>query len=453
MSLVDTPRTNLVKGESSYSDPTGVITGTKTPSSIGEQFNTFYYYKKALIEIRKKQVFQQLANTRAMPKHMGKTIKQYKYIPVLDDRNVNDQGINAAGVKIEDNDWRLMAPDGTITPNPNTVTTPLYANKAAAEAAAATNGTGQTVFLYSGGLYGSSKDIGVITAKLPPLSEHGGRVNRIGHTRVTLEASITKHGFFSEYTQESLDFDTDSELLSHITTESLVAANEMVEDAVQKDLINGAGVIRFTGNATNNASIDGTCELTYTDLMRLSIDLDDNNCPKDTKLISGSRMIDTRVIAGARYLICGSEMIPTFEAMVDLHGRPALKHIEEYAAAGKIANGEYGSIGPFRLIIAQEMMAWHGAGAAATDPAFRQTAGHYDVIPLLVIGSGCFTHIGFQTNGKNVKFKIYHKRPGMEMVTSHDPYGEKGLWSIKWYYGIMILRPEWLALIKTAAKY
>ena len=90
MSLVDTPRTNLVKGEASYSDPTGVVTGTKTPSSIGEQFNDFYYYKRALIEIRKKQIFQQMANTRAMPKHMGKTVKQYKYIPVMDDRNNND---------------------------------------------------------------------------------------------------------------------------------------------------------------------------------------------------------------------------------------------------------------------------------------------------------------------------------------------------------------------------
>jgi N4-gp56 family major capsid protein len=139
--------------------------------------------------------------------------------------------------------------------------------------------------------------------------------------------------------------------------------------------------------------------------------------------------------------------------MVDLHGRPAFRPVETYAAAGNVANGEIGAIGQFRVIIAPEMMSWHGAGAAATNPSFRQTAGHYDVLPMLVVGSGCFTHIGFQTNGKNVKFKIFHKRPGREMVSSHDPYGEKGVWSIKWYYGIMILRPEWLALVKTAAKY
>lgn len=31
-------------------------------------------------------------------KHYGKTIKKYHYVPLLDDRNVNDQGIDATGI-------------------------------------------------------------------------------------------------------------------------------------------------------------------------------------------------------------------------------------------------------------------------------------------------------------------------------------------------------------------
>ena len=438
MSLHNTPAGNLVKGELAYQSN---LPGNP-PSSIGPQIRLDSYYKKALIEIRNKQVFQQFAKTRAMPKHMGKTIKQFKYIPVLDDRNNNDQGIDAAGVAIAKDQWGLMAPDGTISGT-------MYATKGAAEAAAA---NGQVAFLVSGGLYGSSKDVGVITAKLPPLTEHGGRVNRIGHTRVTIEGTIVKRGFFSEYTQESLDFDTDAELLQHITTESLVAANEMTEDSIQIDLLNGAGVIRYGGAATSMATSDENSELTYRMLMHLAIDLDNNKAPKNTRIISGSRMIDTRVIPAARYLICGSEMIPTFEAMVDLHGRPAFKPAETYAAAGNLAAGEIGSVGMFRIIIAPEMMAWHGAGAAATDASFYATAGHYDIQPLLFVGSGAFTTIGFQTDGKHVKFKIIHKKPGYETATAQDPYGEKGHWAIKWYYGSMILRPEWIACIKVPAK-
>ncbi len=44
-----------------YNDP-----GT-TESSIGNQFNTFLYQKKALTELRKEQFFSQLASTTAMP--------------------------------------------------------------------------------------------------------------------------------------------------------------------------------------------------------------------------------------------------------------------------------------------------------------------------------------------------------------------------------------------------
>ncbi len=269
---------------------------------------------------------------------------------------------------------------------------------------------------------------------------------------------MVKQGFFSEYTQESLDFDNDSELMSHITTESLVAANEMTEDNIQKDLLNNAGIEHFAGAATSNATVDPEHAtdpdiLTYEALMRLQIELDDNKCPKSTKIITGSRMIDTRVVNSARYLYCGSEMIPTLERMEDLHGAPALKHVETYAAAGKVAVGEYGAIGQFRIIIVPEMMSWHGAGAAvATNPGYRETNGYYDVVPLLAVGSGSFSTIGFQTDGKTVKFKIIHKKPGYDTATAMDPYGEKGHYAIKWYYGMLVRRPEWIAVMKCAAE-
>jgi N4-gp56 family major capsid protein len=453
-----------------------------TPSSVGPQINNHYYQKKALIEAAKEQYFSQLADVTSMPKNMGKKIKRYHYIPLLDDANLNDQGIDAAGVAINAALYTVTLPilaqtfaveananaavaainaiedgvavkSGSVTPW--TVTSSklvLIPSTQVLTAAVLAAVPGAMRKQGSGNLYGSSKDIGSISGKLPALSETGGRVNRVGFKRKELEGTFEKFGFFDEYTQESLDFDTDADLLEHINREMIMGANEITEDALQIDLINAAGVIKFAGDATNNASVGSNDLVSYGDLMRLSIDLDNNRTPKTTKIISGSRMVDTRVIPAARIAYIGSELLPTFKAMVDLHGDPAFIPVEKYASAGNLVTGEVGSVDNFRLVVVPEMMKWAGAGAVVTDSINYDNGLRYDIFPILVVGSESFTTIGFQTDGKSVKFKIYHKKPGEETADRNDPYGETGFMSIKWYYGFMVLRPERIGLIKTVAR-
>ena len=114
---------------------------------------------------------------------------------------------------------------------------------------------------------------------------------------------------------------------------------------------------------------------------------------------------------------------------------------------------EDGAIDQYRLVIVPEMLKWAGAGADASGDAIcYETNGRYDVFPMLCVGNESFTTIGFQTDGKTVKFKIMHKAPGEATADRTDPYGETGFMSIKWYYGFMVLRPERIGLIKTAAK-
>lgn len=375
------------------------------PSTMTPQMRDFHYKKKALIEVVKEQYFGQLADVTSMPKHFGKTIKQYLYLPLLDDRNTNDQGIDASGAVID-----------------------------------------------NGNLYGSSKDVGTVVGKLPVLSETGGRVNRVGFKRIEVEGSIDKFGFFREYTQDSVDFDSDDMLEEHIHRESLRGANEITEDQLQIDLLNAAGVVRFTGSATQDSEVDGSADITYGDLQRLSIDLDNNHTPKQTKMITGSRMVDTKVVGNGRVMYVGSELLPTLEAMKDYHGNPAFVRVEHYAAAGNTLRGEEGKIGNFRIVVVPEMMKWAGVGADSSGDSERySTDDKFDVFPMLVVGNGSFTTIGFQTDGKTTKFKITHKKPGTEMADRTDPYGETGFMSIKWWYGILIQRPERIALVKTAA--
>lgn len=381
-----------------YNNPT-----TGQPSSIGPQLRTDYYVKKALIELKKEQYFTQLADTMAMPKHHGKTIKQYVYIPLLDDRNINDQGIDAKGVKS-----------------------------------------------VNGNLYGSSKDIGTIPGKFPVLSETGGRVNRVGFTRKQIEGTFAKYGFFTEYTQESLDFDTDAELLSHVYYGVLHAANQKNEDTLQIDLINAARTLRYPGAATQISNISESTVVTFKDLVDLARDLDDARTPKHTTVITGSRLTDTRTIPGARVLYIGSELEYTLRKMKDFHDNPAFIPVEKYADAGTTLTGEIGSIHQFRVVVVPEMMKWAGAGATASGGKHYETNGKVDVFPMLVVGDKSFTTIAFKTDGKSNKFIMKHKKPGE--ATREDPYGETGLMSIKWYYGFMALRPERIGLIKTAAE-
>ena len=399
-----------------YNAPTLTAGGTRSDVDLSgsQQMQTFFWLKNAIITARKEQYFMPLASAVNMPKHYGKTIKVYEYVPLLDDRNVNDMGLDATGATIAD-----------------------------------------------GNLYGSSKDVGTITSKLPTLTESGGRVNRVGFTRLTREGSIHKFGFFTEFTQESMDFDSDDMLMEHLSRELMTGAVQLTEAVLQRDLLAAAGVVLYAGIATVDADVTGegganASIVTYRNLMRLDQTLTDNRTPKQTKVISGSRLIDTKTIPAARVMFVGSELVPLLRGLTDLFGNKAFVEIQHYADAATILNGEIGSIDNFRIVQVPEMLHWAGAGdAVGTNPGYRVTdvsgTDHYDIYPMLVIGDDSFSTIGFQTDGKTLKFSVMTKMPGKETADRNDPYGETGFSSIKWYYGILIKRPERIGLIKTVA--
>lgn len=384
-------------------------TGSTIDGTGSSQMNTFWYWRKALIEARKEMYFGPLASTINMPKHYGKEIRAYHYIPLLDDRNSNSQGLDAAGSS--------------------------YSN---------------------GNLYGSSKDVGTIDGILPTLTENGGRVNRVGFTRLQRKGTIQKFGFFTEFTQESFDFDSDSELYSHISREMVTGAVQLGEAVLQKELLAGAGVVLYAGDAVSDVTVDGESSdpavVDYGDLMRLNRILNDNRTPKQTKIITGSKMTDTKVVNAGRILYIGSELESTVKGMEDLFQKQAFVGVEHYADAGTVLNGEIGKVDQFRIVVVPEMLHWAGAGASVTsNPGYEDDGTDYNIYPMLCVGADSFTTIGFQYSGKAMKFKIITKMPGKQTADRTDPYGETGFSSIKWWHGTMILRSERLALIKTLA--
>ena len=374
-----------------------------------DQMQSFLWLRKSIIEARKEQYFFPLANVKNMPKHHGKTIRVFEYLPLLDDRNVNDQGIDANGVTS-----------------------------------------------VNGNLYGSSKDIGTIRGKLPVLSETGGRVNRVGFKRLTLEGEISEFGMFTEFTRDSIEFDSDDQLREHLSRELMNGAVQIQEAQIQMDLLAGAGVELFAGAATADDEITGEGAtpslVTYADLMRMDQILTDNRTPRNTTIITGSRFTDTRVIPASRILYVGSELVPHLKTMKDTFNNKAFIEVQHYADAGTLLNGEIGSIESFRVVQVPEMLHWAGVGAAVTtNPGYRETDGKYDVYPMLVVGDDSFTALGFQNDGKKLGINVMTRNYGKEAMDYNDPYGKTGISSMTWYYGMLVYRPERIGVFKSVA--
>lgn len=404
-----------------YNDPAGYRTGTATPSTIGPQLVDFMFIKKALAEQAKEIVFSNMSSTIEIPKHTGTAIKRYVDVLMLDDKNINDQGIDAAGQT------------GQLSKNPN------------------------------GNLYGSSRDIGVIADRLPALGEQGGRVNRVGFKRLTIQGTMQKYGFFYEFTQDALNFDTQADLLQNMSREAVRGATQLQEAMLQKDLLDNCGTVYVPGTGfadwdtdtttSLKASVDDTAIPTYKDFMKFKLMLDDLRVPGSTSMFTGTRYIDTKTIPSARFAFISNALLPMLEQVKDFNNQPAWVPVEQYAAGGYTHPKEVGKIGNFRFIVVPEALYWGGAGAApAQNSIHRATSNKLDVYPILVIGEDAFTTIGFQTNGRDGKIKVMTKMPGLETASFDDPYGSRGFTSMQWWYGFLAQRPERLACMYTVAE-
>jgi N4-gp56 family major capsid protein len=252
-----------------------------------------------------------------------------------------------------------------------------------------------------------------------------------------------------EFTEDSLMFDTDSDLYGHLSREMLRGANEVYEDLLQIDLLNAADVKIFPGAATSLATISGAngaeTLLEPVDLQKMSVILDDNRTPKKTTIIKGSRMTDTKVISASRIAYIGSELQIMFTEMA------GYVPVEQYADAATVMNGEIGAIprAHLRIVVVPQMMHWAGVGAAeGTNGGYQVTGGNYDVAPILVVGDESFATIGLQGMGGKGgnKFRIIVKKPGKDRADYRDPYGKLGFSSISFFYGFIKLRGERIAI-------
>ena len=399
------------------------------------QLRQNHYNKKAVIDIKDEMILSQMSGTMAMPKNKGKEVVKHRYLPLLDDANANAGmvGLDTTGV--------------------------AYAQ---------------------GNLYGSSRGTGFIAGKLPDLGEESGRVNKVSFSRKEVKGNIVNRGFFFEWSKDEVNFDSDPAMRQYITTEAVRGANQINEDVLAIELINGAGVNYYAGaGATTLDTINGESIPTIKDLIRLDTELDNNKCPRDTKVITGSRMVDTKTVAAARYMFISPDVKMDFMAIKALNGvDDAFIPIEQYQgkAGGsgkyiKTIHGEIGKVGPFRIVVHPKMVRYSDDTDAAvgdkwdavdtygadetetTGVEYRNDGEKYEVYPCLVVGSEAFTHIGFEYGaGTKGKFDVVTSTPE-ELRTKENPYAKTGMTVIEFWNGVLIERPEWVAVYNVCSKY
>lgn len=388
--------------------------------TVKEQLINDYLIRKAMIDVSKTQTFSKLATQRNLV-HDNRKLRQYVWIPQLHDQNIKDQGIDANGI--------------------------YYAD---------------------GNMFGSPNDISTITGRLPKDIASNSKYNRVGYGKEMQVKAILKLRFCFEdvifYSASSFD------LIRHMREGAIRGASKIVENTLQQELINGAGVHYFCGGASFNGAMTNRkgniCELTYEDLWKIRQILINNRVPKPYTMYTSSQNTETKIVTGYWTVYVQPELKQTLVTMLDLFNQPAFVPVEMYAADGNTVYGEIGRIGEFRFVEVQDMFRWENAGDYISkavpvsetegqgrcvpaqedeiDNTFINDGSRYTVFPLLIVGEDSFVNVNFR-NGKN----CYRIRQGL---AADDPFRNRQWCSIEWQYGTLITRPERLICIHTLAK-
>lgn len=411
-------------------------------SSVGSQFNEKFWSKVAVQAARRYMVFSQLGDQLIQPKNFGDTIVKYAEIPIIHQLNVNDQGIDANGAKLDSGKWYAYDATGAMIGSASG-----YADKYSAEAVVGC----VTIKNGRGNMWGGDSDIAVIKGSFPALNEEGGKVNAVGMVRQVLTAKVSEFGFHVPFTQKMLDMDTEPTLLARISKEVGIAQGEIREKQIAVALLSASEVNRvIAGAASSISGMTSTDLVDFQDIRSMQQSLKLARVPKATKIIDGSSNYGTTVVGAGYAAYVGQELLPTLEDMT-YGGVNVWKPVESYAAAGVLMEHEIGKISNTRFIEVMEMPKYAGQGATVgasdADKDNRYTSnGKYDVFPILYVGTDSFGTVGFEGDVARVN-TIMPKADAY-----NDPFGKRGVVSISWYFGLLVYRPERIRQILSVSK-
>lgn len=465
--------------------------GKLTSTDITEQINDQFWSKGAIKEAMRKRVFTQLGDKLTQPKHYGDIIVKERHFPVFHPLNQIDNGINANSAQLLKAVWFAYNADGTMIGDATGYRSEAIADAVATAVAGAGN-EGPSMS-GAGNLFNGDSEFAVLDGAYPSLPEEGGNVNAVNARSIVLKGQVQEYGLHMKFTQRSIDMDSRVGVLAQKSKDLGEAKGDVFEAQVQSDLLHASEVNRViagagvAGAGTSLTTLNANNELTFADLRLMEQALKQALVPRDTKIISGSRNLDTVVVGKAYYVYVGQQLFPTLQDMQH-NGVNVWEPIESYidGAKGKVAEDEIGRIGAFRFIEVDNMQHYAGVGADATSnathfssnkdvmgdsaglvssydvtdgPVYTPDSGRdedqkpgiaaapgFDGYPVLFVGSDAFATVGFA--GDSSRIKTAMPKPD----ANNDPFGKKGSMSIAWYFGTLIYRAERIRQIVCTAK-
>ena len=430
---------------------------------LGTQRQNFYLSKVAEVEARKYRVFSALANKDVQPKYRGDELVKYVEYPIIHEANINDKGIDANGAKLLKNVWYAYDAAGNpVTTGADAADGIGFTTKQGALAAAGANGT---ILSGSGNIYGGDTDFAVLKGSVfPALRETGGLVNRVGYTRKEVSAKVTEYGLYMDFTQKELDMTDEPKLLTKYSKALGEAIAELRERQVEVGLLDHALAtnVFFSGDATAISNIGIGDEVSLKSIRRMQEYMKKARVPAQTKIVDGSQKTDTVTVGKGYFAYYPQGLLPTLEEVTDSAGVKVWVPVEKYAnGAGYIHPLETGKISNTRFIEVPQMAYFAAAGervdlalAGTPDPGSENYQSsvaadgltRYDIYPILYVGTDAFASLAFQGDNTQVK----HALPG-QPIPGVDAYGKNGLVSASFYSGLLVYRPERIAVLLTPA--
>lgn len=385
--------------------------GTGTASN-GANTIVHYYDRAGIKAANASKVYGQFADRKSLPTKMGKTFKVSKWQHIYD-LDQNDANFSAKG----------------------------YLGKRDLDSVA-------TNLANSGGA--------------GTVAEGAGAVNQVTPTKVTVESTIARYGFMIEYTDEVKLFSEDPVQVKY-REELGYLVNQATEDLVQRDMLNGAGIVINAGTTGAVATIGSsiTADDTNAENYKVSFDLIRkgvkalvrNRAKRNTSIVGGSTKVDTRAVNKAFYGIVGPEVKYDLEELQRGSGNAetfAYVPAYQYAAAGNLAEGEIGSMHDVRFIESEGALVDVGAGAALPGSYVGELSNdgaNFDVFPILFPTAGAFATLGLQGKGK----VTFHSQSPEQALSLTNPYATKGFFSANMFYSGLVLQPEKMARINVLA--
>ena len=429
----------------------GSVYGNGTDGATsGANTVTHYHDRMGIKAAIEENLYSQMADKRNMPKRYGKTYKVSKWLHVLDDDNLNDQGNlvwDGSGYIAAQGKTGYKVLNKAFLPhryNGADFTAKDAAAQADAAAYSAANGgapvTNILALENNGNAYGGSRDVGYVTDNMPVLAEGATGVNRIGVTKVTVETSLKRFGNYLEYSDE-VELFSEEPTQIHYKEELGYMAGQVQDDLTQIDMLNAAGIVGYTGTATSRATVTDIMAgvAGYNLIRKTTKQLFVNKAKKTTSVIGAATKIATMPVNAGWTAYIDSDVKYDLESVVDTAGDVAWVPVHKYASSGNVMKGEVGAIHDTRFIESPRQMFWQ-ADSDETAPLAS------DVHAILYITPESFATVGLQGNNK-ITFKS--KAPGK--ADSTDVYGLRGFFSYNFFYASIVLQPERIARIECAA--